>query len=254
MRDPLDCGARSLHLEALGQETDAEIRAVAEAMDRGGWLWGPAVLAALPAAEPRVQRHAVGLRVWARLSEWAETAPAPASGNEPVMPDEARARLARLLGAEAEPRPQQADYAAAVAIAFAPRDVPDRPHAVLAEAGTGVGKTLGYIAPASLWAEKNHGSVWISTFTRNLQTQISGELDRLYPDRAVKRRRVVVRKGRENFLCSGSNYGEAAFASNYRSPDCRQCSSSSLTWLPLDHVTARPAIWWPEIFRAGLPS
>ena len=69
------------------------------------------------------------------------------------------------------------------------------PQAVLAEAGTGVGKTLGYIAPASLWAEKNHGSVWISTYTRNLQTQISGELDRLYPDPEVKRRRVVVRKG-----------------------------------------------------------
>ncbi len=35
---------------------------------------------------------------------------------------------------------------------------------------TGVGKTLGYIAPASVWAEKNRGAVWISTFTRNLQT------------------------------------------------------------------------------------
>ena len=85
---------------------------------------------------------------------------------------------------------------------------PDRPHAVLAEAGTGVGKTLGYIAPASLWAEKNQGSVWISTFTRNLQTQIAGELDRLYPDPEQKRRRVVVRKGRENFLCL-LNYEEA---------------------------------------------
>ena len=90
----------------------------------------------------------------------------------------------RAARRDAEPRPQQADYAAAVAAAFAPRDHPDQPHAVLAEAGTGVGKTLGYIAPASLWAEKNHGAVWISTFTRNLQTQIAGELDRLYPDPA----------------------------------------------------------------------
>jgi ATP-dependent DNA helicase DinG len=85
------------------------------------------------------------------------------------------------------------------------------PEAVLAEAGTGVGKTLGYIAPASLWAEKNDGAVWISTFTRNLQSQISGELDRLYPDPAQKQRRVVVRKGRENFLCL-LNYEEAARA------------------------------------------
>ena len=153
--------------------------------------------------------------MWTRLSEWAETAPLPPPGNEPVGPDEARARLGRLLGVEAEPRPQQADYAAAVAGAFAPREVRDQPHAVLAEAGTGVGKTLGYIAPASLWAEKNRGAVWISTFTRNLQTQIAGELDRLYPDPAQKRRRVVVRKGRENFLCL-LNYEEAAAAAVMR--------------------------------------
>ncbi|HEY3910146.1 MAG TPA: ATP-dependent DNA helicase [Stellaceae bacterium] len=202
-------------LEALGQEADPELRALAEAMDRGGWLWAPAVLAALPAAEPGGRRQMAGLRVWTHLAEWAETAAGPPPGNEPVGPEEARSRLARLLGADSEPRPQQADYAAAVSAAFAPRDLPDRPHAVLAEAGTGVGKTLGYIAPASLWAEKNRGSVWISTFTRNLQTQISGELDRLYPDPDDKRRHVVVRKGRENFLCL-LNYEEAASAAAAR--------------------------------------
>jgi ATP-dependent DNA helicase DinG len=74
------------------------------------------------------------------------------------------------------------------------------PNFVLAEAGTGVGKTLGYIAPAGLWAEKNGGAVWISTYTRNLQHQIDGELDRLYPDPVVKALKAVVRKGRENYL------------------------------------------------------
>ncbi len=123
--------------------------------------------------------------------------------------------MPELLGDDAEPRLQQADYAAAVAAAFAPRERPDRPHAVLAEAGTGVGKTLGYIAPASLWADKNRGAVWISTYTRNLQTQISGELDRLYPDPPTKRRRVVVRKGRENFLCL-LNYEDAVAAAVMR--------------------------------------
>ncbi len=206
--------ARAL-LETLVAETDPEIRAIAEAMDRSGWLWGPAVLAALPQADPSPRRHAAGLRVWSRLGEWAELAPPPAPGNESVSAAEARSRLAQLLGSEAEPRPQQSDYAAAVAAAFAPREMTGHPHAVLAEAGTGVGKTLGYIAAASLWAEKNRGSVWISTFTRNLQTQIAGELDRLYPDPAVKRRRVVVRKGRENFLCL-LNYEEAVTAAATR--------------------------------------
>src|SRR5258705_150209 len=98
---------------------------------------------------------------------------------------------------------------------LATRDDPAQPPAVLAEAGKGVGKPLGYIAAASLWAEKNRGSVWISTFTRNLQTQIAGELDRLYPDPDLKQRRVVVRKGRENFLCL-LNYEEAVGAAMTR--------------------------------------
>ena len=210
----LATAARAL-LQELGGDTDAETRALAEAMDRGGCPWAPAVIAALPACDPDALGRAAGLRVWTRLPEWTEPAPGPAPGNETVRPEEARSRLAELLGAGAEPRPQQADYAAAVAAAFAPRDQPEHPRAVLAEAGTGVGKTLGYIAPASLWADKNRGVVWISTYTRNLQTQIAVELDRLYPDPELKQRRVVVRKGRENFLCL-LNYEEAVGAALMR--------------------------------------
>ena len=216
--------ARAL-LRELQADDSIETRALAEIAGRAGWGWGPAVLAALPPAETAATRRgptdqvrglkAHGLRVWQNLPEWQERAPPPPPGNDPVSPDEARQRLASLLGADAENRPQQADYAAAVAAAFAPRESPDAPRAVLAEAGTGVGKTLGYIAPASLWAEKNQGTVWLSTYTRNLQSQIDGELDRLYPDPAQKRRRVVIRKGRENFLCL-LNYEDAARAASAR--------------------------------------
>src|SRR6516165_5334779 len=207
--------AARLLLEELGGETDAEACTVAAAMDRGGWPWAPAVITALPACGPDARDQAAGMRVWTRLADWTEPSPGPAPGNETVRPEGARRRLAELLGAGAEPRPEQADYAAAVAAAFAPREQPDRPRAVLAEAGTGVGKTLGYIAPASLWAEKNRGSVWISTFTRNLQSQIASELGRLYPDPDVKRRRVAIRKGRENFLCL-LNYEDAVGAAKGR--------------------------------------
>ncbi|HEX5453234.1 MAG TPA: ATP-dependent DNA helicase [Stellaceae bacterium] len=206
--------ARAL-LQELQADGDPETRAVAEAAARAGWSWGAAIVAALPAGEPQSSRRAAGLRVWQRLAEWQERAPPPPPGNEAVAPDEARSRLAALLGAGAEARPQQAEYAAAVASAFAPRRRRDMPEAVLAEAGTGVGKTLGYIAPAGLWAEKNQGTVWVSTYTRNLQSQIAAELDRLYPDAAEKRRRVAVRKGRENFLCL-LNYEEAARAAGVR--------------------------------------
>ncbi|NQV21604.1 MAG: ATP-dependent DNA helicase, partial [Rhodospirillales bacterium] len=115
--------------------------------------------------------------------------------------DEARQRLQILLEPGAETRPQQSDYAAGITPGFSPRDEPDTPNVVLAEAGTGIGKTLGYIAPASLWTERNQGAVWISTYTKNLQRQIDHELSRLYPNPAEKTKKVVIRKGRENYLC-----------------------------------------------------
>jgi ATP-dependent DNA helicase DinG len=118
-----------------------------------------------------------------------------------VSETEARRRLAAMLGPHAEQRPGQGDYAGAASAAFAPREVRGDPHLVLVEAGTGTGKTLGYLAPASVWAEKNKGAVWISTFTRHLQRQIDSELARLIPDPTERRRRIVVRKGRENYLC-----------------------------------------------------
>ncbi len=220
----LATAARAL-LQQLQADSDPETRAIAELAARAGWGWGPAVLAALPPGEPGALHRAPtdqvrglkahGLRAWQHLAEWQERPPPPPPGNLPVSADEARVRLKALLGEGAEARPQQSDYAAAVAAAFGPRERPDMPLAVLAEAGTGVGKTLGYIAPASLWAEKNQGAVWISTYTRNLQSQIAGELDRLYPEPVQKRRRVVIRKGRENFLCL-LNYEDAVRAASAR--------------------------------------
>ncbi len=190
-----------------GREEASDPVAFAWEMGRSGWLWAPAVLAALGKPEgPEKGAARSGLRVWTRIKEWEEGAPLPPPAQNPVDPEEARRRLALMLsalapGKVAEPRPQQADYSSAVSAAFAPRSAPDTPTVVLAEAGTGVGKTLGYLAPATVWAEKNGGTVWISTYTRNLQHQIDAELDRLYPDPATKARKVVLRKGRENYLC-----------------------------------------------------
>ncbi len=195
---------RALLQELGDRDADREAPAIAATMARGGWGWGPAVLAALglDADAARLKGPMAGLDVWRRLGQWSELAPKPPAGNLPVEPAEARARLAQMLaGGDAEDRPQQADYASAAAAAFDPRQHEDSPVMVLDEAGTGVGKTQGYLAPASLWTEKNQAAVWVSTYTRNLQHQIDDELDRLYPDPKEKARRVVLRKGRENYLC-----------------------------------------------------
>ncbi len=171
-----------------------------------GWPWAQYIFSALGQdynPEMDISSRAA-LNVWKHLPEWAEDAPEPPSAHDSVSEEEALAKLEELLSVgdkPAEIRPQQKSYTNAVRRMFDPTREDENPHIVLAEAGTGVGKTLGYLAPASVWAEKNEGSVWISTYTKNLQRQIDSELDRLYPHPVVKDAYVSVRKGRENYLC-----------------------------------------------------
>jgi ATP-dependent DNA helicase DinG len=187
----------------VGGLGDSRVGPIARAMQLGGWPWADAVLAALgdDGGKSGGGGKGAAMRVWNFLDEWQDQAPETPPGNQPVGDIETRERLAELLGGAAEKRDEQVQYALAAALAFQPPHKAGEPALVLAEAGTGVGKTLGYIAPASVWAEKNEGPVWISTFTRNLQRQLDAELDRLFPDSEEKFRRVVIRKGRENYLC-----------------------------------------------------
>ena len=185
------------HLHAQDKAAD-----IADMMGRGGWLWAEPLLARwgrpLAVHTPPDARAA---EIWKDLSEYGDYAPRAAPGIEPVVPDEARKRLADILGAQAEIRQTQSDYAASMASIFASPDKTRQPLFLLAEAGTGTGKTLGYLAPASLWAEANDAPVWVSTYTRTLQHQIADELSRFYPDRQEARKKIVIRKGRENYLC-----------------------------------------------------
>ena len=186
---------------ARGRDTPAnrDAASLAARMGRVGWGWTGYVMDAL--GRPEAAASIDGLKVWRRLPEFDEAAVPPPPSSHPVSEAEARTRLARILGAHAEQRPGQADYAGAATAAFRPREIKGDPAMVLAEAGTGTGKTLGYLAPASVWAEKNQGPVWISTFTRHLQRQIETEVARIWPDPTERRRNTVVRKGRENYLC-----------------------------------------------------
>jgi len=209
--------ARSLHeaaaalieeLKSKPETERAKLRALAFTLARAGWRWGASVLAAIGEPE-KSQSPVAGLETWRGLPQWEDEAPPAKPGSLPVASDETRARLRELVGSDREARPEQAAYAEAATYAFGPRERAGAPKIALIEAGTGVGKTLGYLAPASLWAEKNGPGLWLSTYTRNLQRQIVQEIARLYPDPAEREEKAVVRKGRENYLCL-LNFEEAA--------------------------------------------
>lgn len=185
--------------------------ATAWRMTEAGWAWGPGVVAALGDHYRLYGKPAKGsgFDVWNLLPDWEDMAPRAPASSYSITADETEARLAELAGPEAEQRPGQKAFARIASEAFAPRERAGAPIVVLAEAGTGIGKTIGYIAPASLWAERNKGTVWLSTYTKNLQRQLDQELTRLYPDPAEKSEKAVIRKGRENYLCL-LNYAESA--------------------------------------------
>ncbi|MCD4823220.1 MAG: DEAD/DEAH box helicase family protein, partial [Phycisphaerae bacterium] len=94
-----------------------------------------------------------------------------------------------------EPRPEQLEMARAVAEAFG-----DQQH-LLAEAGTGVGKSFAYLVPAILQAAEHDKRVIVSTYTIALQEQlISKDLPFLAEVLPLKFS-AVLGKGRGNYLC-----------------------------------------------------
>jgi ATP-dependent DNA helicase DinG len=167
-----------------------------QSLARLRWPWAPVVA-------PHVRKPERAEKwLFSRLPEWEELPERPQPAQVDIAGDDIEARLAEFTGAGAERREGQRSYAREVGRVFAPRGRRGVPHLLLAQAGTGIGKTLGYLAPASLWAERSQGTVWVSTFTKNLQRQLRHESRRAWPEaRADGTRPVVVRKGRENYLC-----------------------------------------------------
>ena len=187
---------------------------LAEMMGRGGWSWASIILTQIGAGA--VVNAPPDPRAASIFQDLADIDDMPGRGTPgiaPIMPEAARQKLTQILGPSAEVRQSQSDYAAALSSVFASPDHETGPTLVLAEAGTGTGKTLGYLAPASLWADLNKGAVWVSTYTRSLQQQIAAELTRIYPSKTneASSDKVVIRKGRENYLCL-LNFEEALSA------------------------------------------
>src|SRR6185437_5940858 len=94
-----------------------------------------------------------------------------------------------------EYRPEQQEMAVAVA-----RALEEERHLVV-EAGTGVGKSIAYLAPAILYALKQKKKAIVSTHTINLQEQLLNKdipiLKKILPVEFE----AALMKGRQNYLC-----------------------------------------------------
>ncbi len=170
--------------------------AVLQSLEKLRWQWAGVL-------KPHIARPQKAEKwLFAKLPEWEEVAERAPPRQVELAQDAVLSQLDHLTGEGSEKRPGQRDYASDAARIFSPRDKRELPHLALAQAGTGIGKTLGYLAPASLWSAASGGTVWVSTFTKNLQRQLRSESKRAWPSkRKDGTPPVVVRKGRENYLC-----------------------------------------------------
>ncbi|MCK5916208.1 MAG: DEAD/DEAH box helicase family protein, partial [Deltaproteobacteria bacterium] len=127
---------------------------------------------------------------------------------EPVVPEEIKplspdlvegyffpdGALAKVLPSF-EFRAEQADLARSVVATF------NQSNFLLAEAGTGVGKSLAYLIPAALWAINHNQRVVVSTNTINLQEQLlHKDLPLLIEHLGLPIKATLI-KGRANYLC-----------------------------------------------------
>lgn len=123
----------------------------------------------------------------------------------PLNPDEIAAVLddggkLSLKMPEFEPRTSQVDMARDVAALISDGGI------LIAEAGTGVGKSFAYLIPSLAWAIGNNERVVVSTATINLQQQIFKKDFPVVSSLFKKPAKAAVVKGRGNYLCKRRLY------------------------------------------------
>ncbi|MCK5853367.1 DEAD/DEAH box helicase, partial [bacterium] len=138
-----------------------------------------------------------------------------------------KGKLSKLLD-KYEKRPQQHEMADAVSKAF------NDSHYLIAEAGTGTGKSMAYLIPAIEWAMKNRVSgerVIISTNTKNLQEQLFfKDLPMLYSASGGGFKAVLL-KGRANYLCLDKWQSVLTDKNQRLSPDERSRILPLMVWM-----------------------
>ncbi len=103
--------------------------------------------------------------------------------------------LARRLEGRYEPRPEQVEYAREVAKGM------NEARSLMIEGPTGIGKGLGYLAPAVAWALRERRRVLVSTDKLVLQDQLCRQDLPLLASASGLGFRWAVLKGRRNYVC-----------------------------------------------------
>ena len=207
-------------------------------LHRLGWGWAPLIGSRLERPEKRrahafLAPEAVGGS--GRAAAAADGARRSGGGTKQARPAHRPDRAARR--AKGDGRGGDA--------VFAPKRAKDSPNMLLAEAGTGIGKTLAYLAPASLWAE---------AVGRN---GVGLDLHQGAPAPARRRGAQAVRRRRGAQAQDRHPQGPRELSVPAQPGGCacrarsRAAPRSSPSWSGAGRPTPRTATWSAAICRAG---
>ncbi|MBN8705483.1 MAG: hypothetical protein J0L62_06380 [Bacteroidetes bacterium] len=165
----------------------------------------PDLLLAVPDKRPAIELHLKSILKLRSIPLNISAEVADIHSFKPINPTNIRdyfesGKLGKTEGGF-DRREQQVDYALKITETINNRS------GLLIEAGTGTGKTLGYLLPAMEFLRLNPGKrLIISTAMKNLQHQIFGkEIHRVrqFFPAAFKEVQVSVLKGKSNYVCLG---------------------------------------------------
>lgn len=102
---------------------------------------------------------------------------------------------------------------------------------LLVEAGTGTGKSLGYLLPGVIWAKQNQQQLVISTNTIQLQEQLFHKEMRVLQEALPFSIKAATLKGRGNYLCLRKFEQALDEPIDGNSREIRLVKGQMLTWL-----------------------
>ena len=138
--------------------------------------------------------------------------------------------VSSLIKSPMEERLGQKEYIKQIADSF------NSDSSIMIEAGTGIGKTLGYLLPSVRWAIDNSGVVVVSTKTKMLQHQVlENDMPKAKDLLGIKDLKAVKVQGRNNYLCVRKM---DRFFSGVELTDSFETKFSKLFFFALDHLSA----------------
>ncbi len=146
------------------------------------------------------------LRTWELIKDFKEKDENPVviennTESNPINNEDMLNTLKILTARFSTNRVEQVRYASSIQNMFNLNENADR-NFIFAEAGTGTGKTLAYLAPILTFIKENPTKqVLISTYSKTLQKQIIKELKNSFATKEEFEEKATSIKGSNNYLC-----------------------------------------------------